>query len=52
MNKILAFVTVGLLALTTVSGAPSVESAPGLGVAVAAHHAAIVTGTQVAGGVS
>lgn len=52
MNQILAAVIAGILALTIASGAPTVESAPALGVAVAAHHAAIVNGTQAAGGVS
>lgn len=52
MKTILAAVIAGILALTLTSPAPSVESAPAMGVAVAAHHAAIVNGTAVAGGVS
>lgn len=50
MNQILAAITAGILALTIASGAPTVESAPALGVAVATHHAAIVTGVEAAGG--
>lgn len=51
MKTILAAVLLGVTSLL-LAPAPSVESAPVMGVAVAEHHAAIVNGTAVAGGVS
>lgn len=51
MNGFLSAVVAGIaIALSVVVGPVSVESAPSLGVAVATHHAAIVSGVEAAGG--
>lgn len=48
MNHILAAVAAGLLALTVLSGTPTVDTAPTLGAAVATQHSAVQAGIDTA----